>query len=86
MFRRSSKRLTFTRKIGWAKPSWECKKVFEPVTDSIRNISEDLPETMVLTSKEYNKALKNLNDELLEILNEGGENYHSIFVSSIENH
>ena len=44
----------------------------EPVTDTIKNISENLTKTMMLTSKENNKAIENLNDKLLEIMNDRG--------------
>ena len=43
------------------------KKVFEPVTDTIKNTSEDLTKTMMLTSKENNKAFENLKNKFLEI-------------------
>ena len=48
------------------------KKVFEPVTDGIKTTSEDLTGTMMLDSKQNNKALENLNDKLLEIMNDRG--------------
>ena len=44
------------------------KKVFEQVTDTIENTSEDLTKTMVLISKENNKVIQNLNNKLLEFL------------------
>ena len=48
------------------------KNVFEPVTDTIKNSSEDFTKTMMLTSKENNKALENSNNKLLQIMNERG--------------
>ena len=48
------------------------KNEFEPVTDAIKNTSDDLTKTMMLTSIETNKALSNLNDKLLEKLNDTG--------------
>ena len=47
----------------------DIKKVFESVTGTIKNTSEVWTETMMLTSKENNKALENLNKKLLEMLN-----------------
>ena len=47
----------------------DIKKVFESVTDTIKNTSEVWTKTMMLTSKENNKALENLNKKLLEMLN-----------------
>ena len=46
------------------------KLVFEPVTKTTKNTSEDLTKTLMLTSKENNKALENLNNKLLEKLND----------------
>ena len=48
------------------------KKLFEPVTDTNKNTSEDLTKPMMLTPKENNKAKENTNDKLLEILNDRG--------------
>ena len=47
-------------------------KAFEPVTDTTKITSEDLTKTMMLTSEENKKALENLNDKLLEIINDRG--------------
>ena len=48
------------------------KKVFEPITDSIKNTSEIFSKTITESSIENNKALENLNNKLLEILNDRG--------------
>ena len=48
------------------------KNVFEPVTKSIKDVPEDVTRTMMETSIENNKALTNINDKLLEIMNDGG--------------
>ena len=48
------------------------KKVIEPGTDSIENNSEDLTKTLMLTSKENNKAPENVNNNFLEIVNDRG--------------
>ena len=48
------------------------KKVFEPVTDTIKNTSGDSTKTMMLTSEENNRALENINDKLLIIMNVSG--------------
>ena len=45
------------------------KIVFEPCTDTTTNTSEYLTKTTTETSKENNKALGMLNNELSEILN-----------------
>ena len=43
------------------------KKVLEAVTDTIKNTSEGLTKTMMLTSKENSKAIENLNHKFQEI-------------------
>ena len=48
------------------------KKVFEPVTKTIKDVSEDVTKTMMLTSKENSKAIENLHNKLLEIMNDRG--------------
>ena len=47
------------------------KKVFEPVTKSIENTSQDIT-TIMETSLKNNEAIENLNDKLLEIMNDRG--------------
>ena len=48
------------------------KKVFEPVTKTNKGVSEDVTKAMMLTSKENNKAIENINSKLLEKLNDRG--------------
>ena len=48
------------------------KKVFEPVTKSLENTSQDITKTIVETSNNGNKALENLNNKLLELMNDRG--------------
>ena len=48
------------------------KKLFKPVADTIKNTSEDLTKSMMLTSKGNNKALENLNSKHLEIMKDRG--------------
>ena len=48
------------------------KKLFEPVTDTIKGVSGDVTKTMVVTSKENNKALEILNNKLLAKINDRG--------------
>ena len=47
-------------------------KVFEPVTKSIEDFSEEVTKTLAETSNNNNKALENLNKKLLEIMNDRG--------------
>ena len=44
--------------------------MYEPLTDTIEDNSENLTKTTMLASKEINKALENLNNEVIEIMND----------------
>ena len=46
------------------------KKIYEPLTGTIKNTSEDITKTMMLASKENNEVLENLNDKLSELMND----------------
>ena len=48
------------------------KKVFEPVTKSLKDVSEDLTKTITESSIENNNTRENLNNKLLELLNNRG--------------
>ena len=48
----------------------DMKKAFEPSSKTIKDVSEDVTKTMMITSKENNLALENLNNKLSEILND----------------
>ena len=48
------------------------KKVFEPVTKSIKDVSEEVTKTMTENSIKNNQALENLNNKLLELMNDRG--------------
>ena len=48
------------------------KKVFEPVTKSLENTSQDITKTKTETSVKNNQAIENINNKLLEIMNDRG--------------
>ena len=48
----------------------DMKKVFEPVTKSLENASQDITKTITETSIINNQAIDNLNNKLLEIMND----------------
>ena len=50
----------------------DMKKVFEPVTKSLENTSENLTKAITESFKENNLALENLNNKLLEVMNDRG--------------
>ena len=48
------------------------KKIFEPVTKSLENTSQDITKTITESSMKNNQAIENLNNKLLEIMNGRG--------------
>ena len=59
-------------KLGKQNFHEDMKKVFEPVTKSLENTSQDITKTITEASIKNNQAIENLNDKLLEILNDRG--------------
>ena len=47
----------------------DMKKVFEPVTKSLENTSQDVTKTITETSGKNNQSIENINNKLLEISN-----------------
>ena len=50
----------------------DMKKVYEPLTDTIKNISEKISKTSTENSINNNKAIENLNEKVLESMNDKG--------------
>ena len=50
----------------------DMKNVFQPVTETIKDDSDDVTKTMMITSKENNLELENLNNKHLELMNGRG--------------
>ena len=59
-------------KLGEQNFHEDMKKVFEPVTKSLENTSENLTKTITETSINNNKAKDNLNEKVLELMNNNG--------------
>ena len=59
-------------KLGEQNFHEDMKKVFEPVTESLENTSENLTKAITETSIENNLAIENINNNLLEIMNDRG--------------
>ena len=59
-------------KLGEQNFHEDMKKVFEPVTKSLENTSQDITKTITETSIKNNQAIENLNNEPLEIMNDRG--------------
>ena len=63
--------MTLQDKLGKQNFHEDMKKVFEPVTKSIKDVSEEVTKTMTDNSIENNQALDILHDKLLKIMNDG---------------
>ena len=48
------------------------KEVFEPLTDTLKNTSENIAKTITETSNKNNQAIENLYNNILEIMNDRG--------------
>ena len=59
-------------KLGKQNFHEDMKKVFEPVTKSLKNTSENLTKAITETSTKNNIAIENINNNLLEIMNDRG--------------
>ena len=59
-------------KLGKQNFHEDMRKVFEPVTKSLENTSQDITKTITETSMKYNQAIEILNNKLLEIVNDRG--------------
>ena len=59
-------------KLGKQNFHEDMEKVFEPVTGSLENTSQDITKTITETSNKNNQAIENLNNKLLEIINDRG--------------
>ena len=59
-------------KLGKQKFHEDMKKVFEPITKSLENTSQDITKTITETSLENNQAIEKLDNKLLEIMNDRG--------------
>ena len=59
-------------KLGEQNFHEDMKKVFEPVTKSLKNTSENLTKAITENSIKNNLAIENINNNLLEIMNDRG--------------
>ena len=59
-------------KLGEQNLHGDVKKVFEPVTKSLENTSKNITKTLTETSIINKKAIENLNEKILKIMNDRG--------------
>ena len=70
-------------KLGKQNFHEDMKKVFEPVTKSHKDVSEEVTKTITESSIENNKAIEKLKSKLLEIMNDRGINSSYLLISFI---
>ena len=66
------KTVRLQNKLGKQNFHEDMKKVFEPVTKTLENTSENLTKAITETSLKNNQAIENLDNKLLEIMNDRG--------------
>ena len=66
------KAVRLQHKLGEQNYHQKSEKLFELVTKSIKDVSEEVTKTISETSIKSNQALENLNNKLLEIMNDRG--------------
>ena len=59
-------------KLGEQNFHEDMKKVFEPMTDTLKKTSDNITKTITENSINNNKAIENLNEKILELMNERG--------------
>ena len=59
-------------KLGEQNYHQKSEKLFEPVTKSIKDVSEEVTKTITETYIKNNQTIENLNNKLLEIMNDRG--------------
>ena len=59
-------------KLGKQNFHEDVKKVFEPMTNVIENTSQNITKTITESSINNNKAIENLNEKVLELMNDKG--------------
>ena len=59
-------------KLGEQNFHEDMKQVYEPLTNTIKNVSEKISKTLTKSSINNNKAIENLNEKVLESMNDRG--------------
>ena len=59
-------------KLGEQNFHEDMKKVFEPMTDTLKKTSDKIAKTITENSINNNKAVENLNEKILEVMNDKG--------------
>ena len=59
-------------KLGDQNHHEDAKKLLKPMTDAIKNTSENITKTLTENSINNNKAIENLNEKIIELMNDKG--------------
>ena len=59
-------------KLGDQNYQKDAKNIFKPMTDAIRNTSENITKTLTENCINNNKAIEKLNEKFLELMNDKG--------------
>ena len=59
-------------KLGKQNFHEDMKNLYEPLTDTIKNVSENIAKTLTKNSINNNKAIENLKEKVLELMNDKG--------------
>ena len=59
-------------KIGKQNFHENIKKLYEPLINTIKDVSENITKTLTENSSNNNKAIENLNEKILELMNDSG--------------
>ena len=59
-------------KLGRQNVHQKMEEVFEPITDTLKKNSENITKSVTENSIKNNKAIENLNEKILELMNDKG--------------
>ena len=59
-------------KLGEQRYHEDSKNIFKPMTEAIKSTSENITKTLTENSINNNKAIENLNEKILELMDEKG--------------
>ena len=72
MLKDQVREIKLQNKLGEQNYHEDVKKIFRPMTDEIKNTSEKIAKTLTENSINNNKAIENLNEKILELMNDRG--------------
>ena len=82
-FEKEVKVVKLQDKLGEQNYHHDRKKLLEPMTDAIKNTSQDKTKTKTETFIKNNKVLENLNEKILDLMNDKGMIAHTLASSLV---